>query len=516
MAESQIPKPQPTNLYNPYPNHSFYNNGNQVPNQGHIIKNQSKVFMKDFAKHCQNWLNGVLGYSRDEYVSIQSLTRRRLEVGADVTELDYTICQQYSRNVYVLILKLHHLAIAKLDELSVLFRMRKLFNQVWLHFSGNLVKTTFNRFIVTFDHPINAIEAATSCFLLIQQHNLEYSQQVELTAGIDHNQILLLENDIFGNTIHLLTQITDDVAKGGELLLTPVVRDHIVEWASEYCAQLHPHQYSISKINTQTYQLVLNDTTAEFQNSIKNKNSALFVSDNTNSELTGENNNQSTEEVDFRKKSLEDLCLIRIEDGKTKGTSFIQDLDCAIRRKFEQPITIFSAHLNDFQRLWKRHGALHLLSLVIQQRAILFPLIKKNGGEILSFEGGNVLAFFPKPSFATRAALDAQRLIDLFNRKKLRDYQISTGIVIHCGSVICEKDLMCGEELDLVFHLGEDVVGPGETLMTEIVFDELSSTSIKEEFDRFEVEEGVIDFQEQNVKYFNLGTFPQSERMFCR
>ncbi len=85
-------------------------------------------------------------------------------------------------------------------------------------FRGQVVKTTGDGFLATFDGPSRAVRFAET----VRDHAKK--QGLILRAGVHTGECLVAENDVVGIAVHLASRICD-AAGGGEILTSRTVRD---------------------------------------------------------------------------------------------------------------------------------------------------------------------------------------------------------------------------------------------------------------------------------------------------
>lgn len=88
---------------------------------------------------------------------------------------------------------------------------------------GKLVKKLGDGLLISFNVPEAAVLAA------IEVGEADHGG-LRLRAGLHHGDAVLLDNDLVGNAVNIAARVTD-VAKGGEILATTVVRDAVGDMA---------------------------------------------------------------------------------------------------------------------------------------------------------------------------------------------------------------------------------------------------------------------------------------------
>ncbi len=113
-----------------------------------------------------------------------------------------------------------------LNYLCQVRRMQKLtLPLVHLH-HGELVKFEADNLLAVFDDPAKAVEAAVAMQRACRQENMSGGPELAFSIGIDHGDLLLLDRvDCFGDPVNLAYKLGEDIARPGEVLITPKVRD---------------------------------------------------------------------------------------------------------------------------------------------------------------------------------------------------------------------------------------------------------------------------------------------------
>ncbi len=142
-------------------------------------------------------------------------------------------------------------------------------------------------------------------------------------------------------------------------------------------------------------------------------------------------------------------------------------IDAAIERAFVRDVAMLVLDMCGFSRITARHGIIHFLAMVHQMEQAARPAIVGNGGEVIKQEADNLFAVFLQPEQALQAALDIHRALDAMNAVLPPEAALQASVGIGYGPtlVIAGKDLF-GHEMNLACKLGEDIAGPGETLLT--------------------------------------------------
>lgn len=159
---------------------------------------------------------------------------------------------------------------------------------------------------------------------------------------------------------------------------------------------------------------------------------------------------------------LEQMIRERMRPGADK-----QVIDRKIWDLFGGRWCVMFTDLSGFSRHVARYGIIHFLQNIYASECILGPIIEKHGGLVLKFEGDSLLAVFPRPRGAARAAVEMQRACQDYNLGKRPEDKVLLCLGIGYGPMLRVGDFdIFGAEVNAAAKLGEDMAGSGETLVT--------------------------------------------------
>lgn len=140
--------------------------------------------------------------------------------------------------------------------------------------------------------------------------------------------------------------------------------------------------------------------------------------------------------------------------------------DREMAEQAEQDLAIWVSDSSGFTRKTFEHGILQFLAVMTRCYRFLAPLLEKQGGTVYSQQADNVIASFPEPAAAVRAAVAVQRRLRGYNRGRKDAEQFHLCIGIHCGRAIQLEDDVYGDCVNIASKVGEDLAGKGEILVT--------------------------------------------------
>ncbi len=107
--------------------------------------------------------------------------------------------------------------------LSMVRRMQETVRPIIHDHTGSVVKFEADNAFATFPDPESALRAAIEMNKACHEDNRDYSDEydIELSCGIDHGRILLLEGkDFFGDAVNTASKLGEDLAVQGEILIS--------------------------------------------------------------------------------------------------------------------------------------------------------------------------------------------------------------------------------------------------------------------------------------------------------
>lgn len=146
-----------------------------------------------------------------------------------------------------------------------------------------------------------------------------------------------------------------------------------------------------------------------------------------------------------------------------------------LRRRYEHPAAIL---VTDFSGMVERSdaaGIIYALSLARAAEQAMAPAFEAQAGKVVKRVADTVFAVFERPQAALLAALEAQRLLSVFNQGRnghigdgSRQDPIHACIGLGWGPTLVIPGVdIYGPEVNRAFVLGEDVAKSREVLATE-------------------------------------------------
>jgi adenylate cyclase len=132
--------------------------------------------------------------------------------------------------------------------------------------------------------------------------------------------------------------------------------------------------------------------------------------------------------------------------------------DSLLDRRCGEDAAILVSDSAGFTRRTHEAGILPALAAVRRAYALVEPLVGKHKGRVLSQKVDNLIALFPDPLRAVRAAVEI--------RRSTRTQPIRLCLGIEWGRVLRLEDDVYGAAVNVASKLGEDLAGQDEILVT--------------------------------------------------
>lgn len=165
--------------------------------------------------------------------TLQTLIRARNARGADIPAIDARIWKIFGEKRTILITDMSGFTL-RTDKfgithfLSLIYSMRELAAPVLLEHNGFLLKAEADNLFILFRDTASALRCAAALHTAAAMYNLDRNtdEQISFCCGVGRGDILLIgDDDAFGAEINRAFKLGEDIARGGETLLTPEAKD---------------------------------------------------------------------------------------------------------------------------------------------------------------------------------------------------------------------------------------------------------------------------------------------------
>jgi len=138
--------------------------------------------------------------------------------------------------------------------LSMIEMMEEVIRQVVRDYDGTVVKCEADNTFCIFENPKYAVEAsfAINHALDIKNRQLEEKFQVTVSCGIAYGSILVLENEIFGQSVIVASKLGEDIATKGDIIVSKNCID-MIEKDTPLCKRAAT--FDVSKVKVECFYL---------------------------------------------------------------------------------------------------------------------------------------------------------------------------------------------------------------------------------------------------------------------
>jgi len=150
-------------------------------------------------------------------------------------------------------------------------------------------------------------------------------------------------------------------------------------------------------------------------------------------------------------------------------------LDKILKEKYEKELAILFSDICGYTRYIDERGDISGRAMLLRHNRILFPVIEKHEGEIVELIGDAIMAVFPSPLAAVKAATAMQGALNAYNVEIEPANRIHIKIGIHSGEVLVDDALIFN-------RVTGDVANVANRVMSQAVKDQiLVSKAVYEE-----------------------------------
>lgn len=288
----------------------------------------------------------------------------------------------------------------------------------------------------------------------------------QCSIGIGTGPVLLLPGDYYGNSINVASKLGDDTAGPGEFLIEEdaQIEEDLKKRMERAGFRFRKTTVMISGVTI--YCMVLDDP-GELE--IKHLRGAVSVEKFLDREFraTGGLPRSSNLSSNEHGSVLEKMVARQAAPDKVARAR----LDKAIEGQLTKKGTMYNSDMSGFTRISKKHGILHFLTMIFKMRSIAVPIIQACGGEVLHYDGDNVIALFPTEQQGVDAAFKVQHANREYNDSQDPDSKLLLKIGLASGHCLDTGKQLFGDTWEACELLGEDLGEKREVLMSEAVAD---------------------------------------------
>lgn len=253
-------------------------------------------------------------------------------------------------------------------------------------------------------------------------------QEPTVKIGIESGQVLLLPGDCYGNPVNVASKLGEDLAEDGHMCLGEKFVQNV---KADMSANAMYSRLTTEAKSAEISHVNVNYISVPLASAIEAMPPGGSLP--ASSELTG-----------------------------SLGSAGLSDEPTSARK------VVFVTDMSGFTNLTQAYGILHFLRLVLNARHILVPLITQEGGEVVKYDGDNIIATFPTPQAALCCIKAGWEQVDKYNkpREDSKDFQIRMGCSVCFGEVLLHGTEIIGEAFERSFYLAEEMSEVGDVLVT--------------------------------------------------
>lgn len=325
---------------------------------------------------------------------------------------------------------------APLDIAMIVTVLRDLLGPFWFE-EGELVKEDAEKFFCICESVDAAARMALNAIKKIEALRKDSPLTkilMGLSCGIAAGAILTRPGpggDLYGHPVNIASKLGEDTAQPGELLiacscLPPSVPSQ--NWPLEGATLVKTGTCVVSKVDLE-YKVISppQPDPDEHEQLMQN-----LLEEETEDPLVQRFLNMSDNEIS-------------------------PEEDKALFDQYHAITTLVNTDLSGFTRVVEKRGLVQFLLLIAKEREVMKESMSKHGGELVKFEGDNVIARFDDPLQAMDCIVQAHNRMHEYNESQ----DESTKQVMMCMGVEQGEILVMGEDLfgwawDVSYYLGEE------------------------------------------------------------
>eukprot|EP00940_MAST-03C_sp_MAST-3C-sp2_P000665 g665.t1 len=298
---------------------------------------------------------------------------------------------------------------------------------------------------------------------------------VGIAKGNDGGSAIVFSNDMFGDCLNVASKLGEDIASSGDILMDESSWRELREKSSTEDAlklanvKVTSFEMTISGVNLRARKLLFD---------AESRSGLLKTHFKRDVPCPREFAEDKVYQISKPASPFESVMIKRyLESFLPDSEKIVALTDQSWRKAACTTGTLFNSDMSGFTRLTKKHGILHFLGMILKMRSIVRPIIRKARGQILHFDGDNVIAFFDSSTSACEAALRVQSAVREYNRAKLDDDRILLKIGLSKGNVVNTGLQLYGDAWECCEALGEELGKKRQILMPKAMRDEVDLTS---------------------------------------
>merc|ERR1719223_921906 len=289
---------------------------------------------------------------------------------------------------------------------------------------------------------------------------------VRISAGCELGGLFELTNDYYGDPVNVASKLGEDTAEAGELMVS--FGGNEMEYISHFedRATFELGKVEVSGVTIEYYIMNEKDN-YDYTPSVSDSGHGFL----TCCSMTSRRKPQPQAQVKSRSAppGLETM------DDDDRNDN-VPPTEAAMSRAEWKDLIMLQSDLSGFTRLTKKYGILHFMTLIMQCRKIFDKHLAACSGELLKYEGDNVICKFQSSDVAVNFVIKVSQDIAKYNEGKDKDYQIRVKLGMAKGLVlVTDHGDIAGDAWEECCALGEEMGKVGEILISEAIKDDLKN-----------------------------------------
>eukprot|EP01065_Artemidia_motanka_P037877 TRINITY_DN46780_c0_g1_i1.p1 TRINITY_DN46780_c0_g1~~TRINITY_DN46780_c0_g1_i1.p1 ORF type:complete len:532 (+),score=144.36 TRINITY_DN46780_c0_g1_i1:102-1697(+) len=426
------------------------------------VHSMSEVAEKDKTALCSSrrssWRDSMIEDPRRTVTDtrFRPLLLQRSTPDADRGAIDAEITKHTERTLVACILMGHwgEKPPTRFDMLAGIVLLRRLCSPIVSHFGGDVLKWLDGRAFLTFEREADAVGCALACAGAAQEAGLTFPRHaMTLSAGVAAGKLLVFDDigDFYGDPVNTASKLGEDTAQPGQVFVALTGE----RGGFSGCTYEAHSDVRISGITIPcaTCKVVPGSELAE-----------VVAGFRSNWRTTPGVDRQAL--VDG---ALSPRCTRLESDTLALVTAPNVGRSIDVLQQYECTATLLCTDMSGFSRLTKKHGILHYLGLIMEQRKMWDEVLPQYGGTLIKYDGDDIIAVFDSTLDCLCACVKAHTMLAGINRGRELDWQVRMGCGVAVGTTLVVKDILVGDVWSSCHHAGEDVSDPGEIVFTEEV-----------------------------------------------
>jgi adenylate cyclase len=170
--------------------------------------------------------------------------------------------------------------------------------------------------------------------------------------------------------------------------------------------------------------------------------------------------------------------LWKLVEERARPGADVTAIDQRIWDLFGEEWAVLFTDLAGFSRQVAKFGIVHFLQVILEQKALLLPIVEAHDGLLIKIEADSFLILFKKPAQALACSIAMQNRCASLNSRRSPEEQVILCCGIGYGRMLkIGDDDVFGHEVNVASKLGEDTAKGEEILVTRAAREAIGEVS---------------------------------------